>query len=295
MLIPNGASFAQALGIRVNYIERWKIFREAIKTKYPDIKIVTSTGTDPNGARFDTLNTAFRELKADILDEHYYRAPQWFKDNAKRYDDYDRNGPKIFAGEYAAQSVAIASPDNKNNWDCALAEAAFITGLERNADVVSMASYAPLFAHVDAWQWTPDLIWFDNKKSYGTPNYYVQKLYSLNKGTDVVPLTLNNEAVTGQNGVYSTASINKSTGELLIKFVNTGTVSHTAQFDITGLSKYQNTAWVTTLRSDKLDAENSLAKPNVVVPVDSKVNIAGNGLQITAEPYSFKVIKLKVK
>ncbi|RYY33967.1 MAG: alpha-L-arabinofuranosidase, partial [Sphingobacteriaceae bacterium] len=131
-----------------NYIERWKIFREAIKSKYPNIKIVTSTGTDPNGARFDSLNTAFRELKADILDEHYYRAPQWFKDNAKRYDDYDRSGPKIFAGEYAAQSVAIASPDNKNNWDCALAEAAFITGLERNADVVSMASYAPLFAHV---------------------------------------------------------------------------------------------------------------------------------------------------
>ncbi|RYF63699.1 MAG: alpha-L-arabinofuranosidase, partial [Cytophagaceae bacterium] len=115
-----------------NYVERWQIFEKAIKGKYPEIKIVTSTGTDPNGARFDSLNTAFRALKADILDEHYYRAPQWFRDNAKRYDDYDRNGPKIFAGEYAAQSIGIGSPDNKNNWECALAEAAFITGLERN-------------------------------------------------------------------------------------------------------------------------------------------------------------------
>ena len=111
-------------------------------------------------------------------------APKWFRDNAGRYDNYPRTGPKVFAGEYAAQSVGIASPDNRNNWECALSEAAFMTGLERNADVVTMSSYAPLFGHVDAWQWTPNLIWFDNLRSYGTPNYYVQKMFSVNRGTE---------------------------------------------------------------------------------------------------------------
>ena len=94
-----------------------------------------------------------KELKADIADEHYYQNPKWFLENARRYDSYDRNGPKVFAGEYAAQSVQTTSPDNKNNWECALAEAAFMTGLERNADVVVMTSYAPLMAHADGWQW----------------------------------------------------------------------------------------------------------------------------------------------
>ena len=103
------------------------------------------------------------------MDEHYYKDPDWFLKNATRYDSYNRNGHKIFAGEYAAQSVNTTSPDNQNNWECALSEAAFMTGLERNADVVTMCSYAPLLAHTEGWQWTPDLIWFDNLKSFGTP------------------------------------------------------------------------------------------------------------------------------
>lgn len=101
------------------------------------------------------------------MDEHYYRPLLWFHENATRYDNYDRKGYKVFAGEYAAQSQSTTSPNNKNNWDCALSEAAFMTGLERNADVVYMCSYAPLFAHVDGWQWTPDLIRFNNLTSYG--------------------------------------------------------------------------------------------------------------------------------
>ncbi len=116
-------------------------------------------------------------------------APEWFLSNTTRYDNYDRKGPKVFAGEYAAQTVATVSADNRNNWRAAIAEAAFMTGLERNADVVQMASYAPLMAGVDAWQWKPDAIWFDNLRSYGTPNYYVQRVYANNVGTRVVPVT----------------------------------------------------------------------------------------------------------
>src|SRR5690606_29715585 len=144
------------------YIERLTAFKQAINTKYPDIAIVASSGTDPSGERFDYLNRELRRMEVDLIDEHFYRHPDWFFENASRYDDYDRNGSKVFAGEYAAQSVRIASPDNKNNWLTALAEAAFLTGVERNADVVTLASYAPLFGHVDGWQWTPDLIWVDN-------------------------------------------------------------------------------------------------------------------------------------
>ena len=141
---------------------------------------------------------ALKSVKADIVDEHYYRPPSWFRENASRYDNYDRNSYKIFAGEYAAQSVSTTSPLNKNNWECALSEAAFMTGLERNADVVVMCSYAPLFAHLEGWQWTPDLIWFDNLNAYGTANYYVQKLFSNNRGTHVLNMLQNNQPVAGQ-------------------------------------------------------------------------------------------------
>lgn len=276
------------------YIARWKIFTKAIKDKYPYVKIVSSVGPSPGGEEFNRLDKFFRTEHADILDEHYYQTPKWFLDNATRYDNYDRKGPKIFAGEYAAQSVGTGSPDNKNNWDCALAEAAFMTGLERNADVVNMASYAPLFAHVDGWQWTPDLIWFDNLRSYGTPNYYVQQLFSLNKGSDVVPLLKDGEMVTGQDGCYATASIDKSTKELIIKFVNSGATAQPVVFNIDGASAGKKTAVVTTLRSADKAAVNSFKAPKLVSPVKSTLVVNGKAVNVTIEPYTFKVIRLKL-
>jgi alpha-L-arabinofuranosidase len=172
------------------YIERLALFSKALKDKHPEIQLVASAGPLPADERFHYLWPKFRELKADIVDEHCYAPPLWFLANAHRYDHYDRNGPKVFFGEYAAQSVAMVSAKNRNNLECALSEAAYLTGLERNADVVRMASYAPLFAHVEGWQWTPNLIWTDNLRVYGTPNYYVQQLFSLNRGDVVLPVTL---------------------------------------------------------------------------------------------------------
>jgi len=274
------------------YIERWKIFSKAIKDKYPYMKLITSVGPDPDGGKFNLLNTTFRGLKADFLDEHYYRAPKWFLDNVKRYDDYDRSGPKIFAGEYAAQSVAVVSPDNKNDWKTAMSEAAFMTGLERNADVVNMASYAPLFAHVDAWQWTPDLIWFDNLRSYGTPNYYVQQLYSLNKGTDVVPVTLNNETVTGQDGLFASSVLDKNMGSVIIKIINTGSQSQSADFVIKGIKSLSPNAKITTIQTDDLAAVNSLDDPRKVSPKISGVALSGGTVKLQLKPYSFNVIRV---
>ncbi|NCD68137.1 alpha-L-arabinofuranosidase C-terminal domain-containing protein [Mucilaginibacter agri] len=275
------------------YIERWKVFEKAIKAKYPYMKLVSSVGPDPDGEKFTFLNTTFRGLNADILDEHYYRSPQWFLDNVKRYDNYDRKGPKIFAGEYAAQSVAIASPDNKNNWQCAMSEAAFMTGLERNADVVNMASYAPLFAHVDGWQWTPDLIWFNNLGSYATPNYYVQQLYSLNKGTDVVPLTLNQAAVTGQDGAFASAVLDANTNELVIKFINTAKAAASVNFVVKG-KKINSAGTITTLQNGDLAAVNSFSNMNAVSPKKQGIAVVSNNIKTVLKPYSFNVIRVKM-
>jgi alpha-L-arabinofuranosidase len=123
------------------YIERYIIFSKAIKAKYPNIKLINSVGPDPDGDRFNFLNDTLRKMNADFLDEHYYRSPEWFTQNAKRYDNYDRKGSKIFAGEYAAHDVQTVNPYSRNSWKAALSEAAFMTGLERNADIVTMASY----------------------------------------------------------------------------------------------------------------------------------------------------------
>ena len=172
------------------YFERYKQFAEALKEKHPEIELVSGSGPFPADENFRFAWRELRALKAEIVDEHCYAMPDWFLRSATRYDDYDRSGPKVFMGEYAAQSVDIASPDNRNSLRCALAEAAFMTGLERNSDVVVMSSYAPLLAHEDAWQWRPNLIWFDNLTAYATANYYVQQMFSRNRGDVVLPVKL---------------------------------------------------------------------------------------------------------
>ncbi|MES1225696.1 MAG: alpha-L-arabinofuranosidase C-terminal domain-containing protein, partial [Bacteroidota bacterium] len=276
------------------YVERLKIFTKAIKAKYPGFKLVNSSGTDPNGARFDYLNTELRNMNADIIDEHYYRTPDWFFKNARRYDNYPRNGSKIFGGEYAAQSDHTVSVDNKNNWLTALSEAAFMTGLERNADVVSMASYAPLFAHVDGWQWTPDLIWVNNLQSYGTPDYYVQKLFSLNKGTTVIPVTLNNDAVAGQDSLYASAVIDAAAKEVIIKIVNASDKEQATTISLEGIKKLSSTGSVTVLKSDDLYSVNSFDNPQKIAPQDTPIAIKGKTINFTAASYSFNVIKFKM-
>ena len=276
------------------YVERLKIFTKAIKAKYPDFKLVNSSGTDPNGERFDYLNGELRSMKADIIDEHYYRKPEWFFSNARRYDDYPRDGSKIFSGEYAAQSDYTVSPNNKNCWLTALAEAAFMTGLERNADVVSMASYAPLFAHVDGWQWTPDLIWVNNLQSYGTPDYYVQKLFSLNKGTTVVPITINNDAVAGQDSLYASAVIDANTKEVIIKIVNACGREQASSISLAGVKKLPATGILTVLKSDELYSMNSFDNPQKIAPQETPIKLKGKTINFSASPYSLTVLKFKM-
>lgn len=274
------------------YIERYKVFESAIKAKYPQMEIVSGSGPFPDGQEFDYAWKELKDSKASYIDEHYYRSPEWFQQNATRYDNYDRQGPKIFAGEYAAQSVAIASPDNKNNWWCALSEAAFMTGLERNAAVVQLTSYAPLFAHIDGWQWTPDMIWFDNLRSVGSANYQVQKLYALNKGTQVVPILLNNKAVTGQDGLYATAALDEATNEIILKLVNVTDKVKTPEVTLEGVKKVGAKAQVSVLKASAKDAMNTLDAPTQVVPVTSQIK-ASSKMTITLEPMSMTVVRIK--
>lgn len=276
------------------YIERLKIFTKAIKAKYPDIKLVNSSGTDPNGERFDYLNGELRSMNADLIDEHYYHTPDWFFANARRYDNYPRTGSKIFAGEYAAQSDKSVSIDNRNNWKCALAEAAFMTGLERNAAVVHMASYAPLFAHVDAWQWTPDLIWFDNLCSYGTPNYYVQQLFSINKGSKVVPITLNNDVVAGQDSLYASACIDLKTNELIVKVINASGKSMQEEIQLAGVSKLAKTGTMTVMQSGDLKKVNSLDTPQNLAPQTVSFSPKAKSIKANLAPYSFTIYRIGI-
>ncbi|MFJ3305627.1 alpha-L-arabinofuranosidase C-terminal domain-containing protein [Streptomyces sp. NPDC086549] len=162
------------------FFARFKQFRAAIQAEYPYMTVISNSGPDDAGSTFDTAWQLNRDAKVDMVDEHYYNSPQWFLQNNDRYDSYDRGGPKVFLGEYASWGNAF-----KNG----LAEAAYMTGLERNADVVELASYAPLFANEDYVQWSPDMVWFNNHASWGSANYEVQKLFMNNVGDRVVPST----------------------------------------------------------------------------------------------------------
>jgi len=276
------------------YIERYQAFVKALKSKYPAIKIVTSNGPFPEGELFEYADKELRGMNADIIDEHYYNKPEWFLKNSTRYDKYDRKGPKIFAGEYAAQSVATVSPDNKNNWECALAEAAFMTGLERNAEVVTMCSYAPLFAHSEGWQWTPDLIWFNNLKAYGTPNYYVQKLFSLNKGTHVLPMLMGNTPVTGQQGLYASAVLDKNSGEVVLKIVNASAEPKQSNVELRGAKQASASGKFSMIGSETLSGVNGFDQPMAISPKEGTVAMKGKKINLTLPPHSFSVIRVKV-
>ncbi|MGY1502156.1 alpha-L-arabinofuranosidase C-terminal domain-containing protein [Streptomyces sp. QTS52] len=162
------------------FFARFTEFRTAIEAKYPNITVISNSGPDDSGSTFDAAWKLNRDANVDMVDEHYYNSTNWFLQNNDRYDSYDRNGPKVFLGEYASGG---------NTFKNALSEAAFMTGLERNADVVKLASYAPLLSNEDYVQWRPDMIWFNNHASWGSPSYEVQKLFMNNVGDRVVPTT----------------------------------------------------------------------------------------------------------
>lgn len=276
------------------YIERYKVFEAAIKEQYPDMIIVSGSGPFPDGEMFEYGMEQLTALNAELVDEHYYRSPEWFRENATRYDDYDRNGPKIFAGEYAAQSVAIASPDNKNNWNCALSEAAYMTGMERNADLVVMTSYAPLMAHAEGWQWTPDMIWFNNLESYGTANYYVQKMYGNHAGTDLLDITENGQPLTGAEDLYASAVKDTERGELYVKVANTSQMDKQISVMIKGADAGAMGVAL-TMSSNDMEAVNSFEEPMKLSPRESPVAVKKGMLMAEVPANAFVIYKITLR
>jgi alpha-L-arabinofuranosidase len=273
------------------YVERLIPFLEVLRKKHPEIKLIGTSGPGPDGEKFDYLWPKMKELGVDLVDEHYYRSPEWFLANAQRYDSYDRNGPKVFAGEYASHHKS-----RDNNLRAAISEGAFMTGLERNADIVHLATYAPLFAHYDAWQWKPDMIWFDNFQVVRTPNYYVQQMFANNAGTNVLQITFNGTNITGQDSLYASALIDKTTSELIIKIVNAGDEIHDIRINLKGLQKSVagEEVKITCLHSNQPEAVNTREATNTIVPHSSSAWANENGFTLKVQGNAFYVGRMKI-
>lgn len=274
------------------YPERLEPFMKAIRKAHPEIKIIGSSGPDSEGKQFEYLWPEMKRLKADLVDEHFYRPESWFLSQGARYDNYDRKGPKVFAGEYACHGKG----KKWNHFNASLLEAAFMTGLERNADIVHMATYAPLFAHVEGWQWRPDMIWFDNLKSVRSVSYYVQQLYAHNKGTNVVPLTMNNKPVTGaegQKGLFASAVWDKDSQSYIVKVVNTSDQAQPLSLTFAGMKKKEvlSKGVCIKLQSTDPDKDNTLDNPQAIVPVQTEVSAMGNAFDTQIEPKTFAIYK----
>ena len=281
------------------YYERLKPFVAAIRAKYPDIKIVGTSGPVPedvpdNTYRFEDGWKAMKAQKADLVDEHYYRDEEWFLTHGLRYDTYDRKGPKVFAGEYACHGKG----KKWNHYEAAILEAAFMTGFERNADIVHMTTPAPLFAHVDGWQWRPDQIWYDNTDMFKTVSYYVQQMYSTNAGTNVLSLTMDKKPVAnqaGQNGLFASAAYDSKTDEVIIKIANTTKVSQPVSFNLTGM-KGTRTAQTLTLFHNGMDDENTICKPEFITPQKGTIQVdEGKGSSLLLDdlpPMSFRIYRI---
>lgn len=286
------------------YFERYEAFQRALHEKHPEMKLITCAGWTSEGKDFDTayqwMNT--HRDKAYAVDEHFYQPPEWFLKNLHRYDNYDRTLPKVFAGEYAAHSHED-TPKRVCNWYTALCEAAFLTGIEKNADHVVMSCYAPLFGRTGHQQWQPDLIWFDNDSVYGTPSYYVQQLFAGHVGTVLLdtcisqtesdaPLT--GPSLTAGGSIHGSSTLSEDGHTLYIKLVNLDDKPK----DISIKTDKPIRSGLLQELSAELDAVNSHEVPKNVYPASRELLFPDNGdaghLQLTLRKYSVTVLELGI-
>ncbi|MGD0157325.1 MAG: alpha-L-arabinofuranosidase C-terminal domain-containing protein [Terracidiphilus sp.] len=254
-----------------SYDGRFKQFYDAIKQRYPDLQIIATTPV--------------KSVKPDVLDEHFYMPAQETFSQAHHYDAYDRNGPKIFVGEWATRE-GDPTPD----LDAALADAAWLTGLERNSDLIIMTSYAPFFVNVNAgaMQWPADLIGYDALSSYGSPSYFTQKMFSTHLGTEIVPAAL---AGTPPR-VFVSATRDDAARKLFIKVVNANSTPQALAIDLEGVSKVAKQATLITMSGKTPNATNSISDPDLVVPVSHTVAVSGPKFTETFVAYSVNVLEV---
>ncbi|MGO9323019.1 MAG: alpha-L-arabinofuranosidase C-terminal domain-containing protein [Terracidiphilus sp.] len=254
-----------------SYAGRYAQFYRAIKQHYPDLQIIATTPV--------------KGITPDVLDEHFYMSAAESFSQAHHYDAADREGPKIFVGEWATRE-GDPTPD----LEAALGDAAWLTGLERNSDLIVMTSYAPLFVNVNpgAMQWAPDLIGYNALSSYGSPSYWTQVMFSSHLGTEVIPAALTN----APPRVFASATRNDATHKLFVKVVNATSTVQPIAIDLAGAGRLGRSATLTTMSGETPNATNTIAAPNAVVPVSETVSVAGPKFTHTFVPYSVNVLEL---
>jgi alpha-N-arabinofuranosidase len=292
-----------------SYDGRFKQFRAAIEKKYPSLHVI-STIAD---AQYPNLKVT-GDNKPEVLDEHYYRDSWDMWQNASQYDTYDRNGPKIFVGEWATREGAPTT-----NLNAALGDAAWMTGMERNSDLIIMSCYAPLFVNINtatatapkAWQWDSDLIGYNALNSYGSPSYYVQKLFGNLLGDKIVPITANNiptqpRPLTKRDStdgikvarqvptVFYSATMDEKTGTVYLKLVNTTGKKQLININLNGVAKVLPEATMLVIKSDNPEDTNTITEPEKIVPASSKIKGVAPKFKRTLEPYSVSVLQLQV-
>ncbi|SNR80905.1 alpha-L-arabinofuranosidase C-terminal domain-containing protein [Hymenobacter mucosus] len=258
--------------------ERFKLIYDAVKQKHPEVTVIGTVGPAPRGEDFDQGWTFANQLAVPMVDEHYYESPEWFLKNNRRYDSYDRKKSTVYLGEYASRGNTLFN---------ALAEAAYMTSLERNGDVVRLASYAPLLAKEGHTQWNPDLIYFNNSTVCPTANYYVQQLFSRNQGSEYFGGVL----TATDSAVVSSCVRDANSGDVILKLVNSGATAQPVRVDLSRFKRLRPTAEVITLSGPR-DAKNTFASPQTVVPKTAPFKASGN-FAYTAAPYSLTVIRVK--
>ena len=254
-----------------SYDGRYAQFYHAIKQRYPELQIIATTPV--------------KGIVPDVLDEHFYMSAAESFSQAHHYDAADRKGPKIFVGEWATRE-GDPTPD----LEAALGDAAWLTGLERNSDLIVMASYAPLFVNINpgGMQWAPDLIGYNALSSYGSPSYWAQVMFSSHLGTEIVPATLANAPAR----IFASATRNDGTHKLFVKIVNATSTAQSLAIDLAGAGKVGHSATLTTLSGKTPNATNSITQPNAVVPVSQTISIAGPKSTHSFAPYSVNVLEL---
>lgn len=264
--------------------ERFDMIYKALRKAHPEITIMGTVGPFYEGTDYDAGWKIATELKIPIVDEHYYQSPGWFINNQDFYDRYDRSKSKVYLGEYAASLPG----GNKSYWETSLAEALYLTSLERNGDIVAMASYAPLLAKEGHTQWNPDMIYFNNTEIKPTPSYYVQQLYGQHAGDQYIPalITLSNTQDNVSRRVAYSVVKDSKTNDIIVKLVNLLPVSATTTIDLNGMIADGSTASKTVLMGNPVD--------KLVQPLTSTITVAGK-TAIDLPAYSFIVIRVTGK
>lgn len=263
--------------------ERFKVIYDAVKLKYPEIKIIGTVGPAPSGEDYDLGWQFANQQNIQMVDEHYYEKPEWFIDHQKRYDSYNRSQSKVYIGEYASWGNKLFN---------AIAEAAYMTSLERNGDVVRLASYAPMLAKIGHTQWNPDMIYFNNTTICPSVNYYVQQLFSLNQGDEYFSNIISWGDAT-KNELASSCVRDAKTGDIIIKLVNTDSVPALAKVNLSDFKYINSNASCTVLSGNPKD-ENTFKNIENIIPKTTAFT-AGRLFIYNTPAYSLTVIRIKTK